>query len=173
MMFVEAERWAGECDARLRDKGEASALSPIFGIPCSVKDWWLLSRVRQSRAVAVRIHIVSVQATTVPSGSPNSFISPWLTIVRMYACCAPPARAFAHTTIYRTYLSGIASNPIYGETTHAHSQTLCAGGSSSGEGAAFYRCAWICVGTGTDVGGSIPCRHILMVSLVSGPLRFA
>ncbi len=39
MMFVEAESWAGECDARLVEQGSANALSPIFGIPCSVKEF--------------------------------------------------------------------------------------------------------------------------------------
>jgi Asp-tRNA(Asn)/Glu-tRNA(Gln) amidotransferase A subunit family amidase len=154
MMFVEAERWAGECDARLQDKSETSALSPIFGIPCSVKEF-VAVKGKAVKGVAEKMHACMCAGYDSTIGFAQFIHQPMAddcAYVRVLR--AAGAVPFAHTNNPQTCLSGIASNPIYGETTHAHSRTLCAGGSSSGEGALIAARGSV-FGTGTDVGGSI------------------
>lgn len=137
--MVEAEQEARQRDALLQNMtaDEVASLSPLYGIPCSVKESVAVKGVDCTNGLAQNI------------GKPMTEDCVYVSALR-----AAGAVPFVTTNVPQTCLSYASSNPIYGFTSHPNSKTLCPGGSSSGEGS-LIAMKGSQFGTGTDLGGSI------------------
>jgi Asp-tRNA(Asn)/Glu-tRNA(Gln) amidotransferase A subunit family amidase len=136
---AEVERRAHEIAARLDALSPKERMSlPLFGLPFSVKECYLLKGTASTVGLAGR--------AGVPSDEDAALVA------QMISLGAVP---FCKTNVPQIMYAWECANPIHGVTSHPQHRSFIPGGSSGGE-AALIAAGGSVVGIGTDIGGS--CR---------------
>lgn len=137
--FDQALHEAALADQRLAtlDQAGRDALSPFFGVPCSVKECFALEGMPNSGGLVARANVrASNDATAVR---------------RLRQAGAIPIGV---TNLSELCMWMESNNKVYGRTNNPYDPTRIVGGSSGGEGAIVAAGA-APFGLGSDIGGSI------------------
>ena len=134
--FEQARDEARAAEQRLMREG-ASELPPLFGVPCTMKDFYAVRGMPQTGGLVIRKHIVANDDAVVTQR------------VR-----AAGAIVLGVTNVPEGGLWLESINRVYGRTNNPWDLRRTAGGSSGGEGA-IVASGGSPFGMGSDIGGSI------------------
>lgn len=135
MRFEQALDEADQADARLAAGDDD--LPPFHGVPCTIKESFGLTGMRQTSGLYARRHVRAHQDAT--------------TVARMRAAGAIP---IATSNVSELCMWMESANAVYGRSNNPYDTTRIVGGSSGGEGALVGAGASP-FGLGSDIGGSI------------------
>lgn len=134
--FDEALYEAREADGALHKKSK-SALSPFFGVPCTIKENFQVTGMPNASGLLSRKHLRSTSDAPVVSRLKGAGLIP-LGVTNTSEVC----------------LWFESNNKVYGRTNNPYNRMRTVGGSSGGEGAIIAACGSP-LGLGSDIGGSI------------------
>ena len=131
-----AREEAAEADRLLRSS-KRSALPPLHGVPCTIKESFALTGMPQTGGLVARSGVVASEDATA--------------VARLRAAGAIPLGV---TNVSELCMWMESHNRVYGRTNNAYDKGRIAGGSSGGEGSIVGAGASP-LGLGADIGGSI------------------
>jgi fatty acid amide hydrolase 2 len=134
--FAEAREEAQEADRRVRSEPTA-ALPPFHGVPCTIKECFLLTGMPNSSGLLARKHVVATEDAEA--------------VIRLRRAGAIPLGV---TNVSELCMWMETNNRVYGRTNNPYDPRRIVGGSSGGEGA-IVGAGGAPFGLGADIGGSI------------------
>ena len=132
-----ARQEARAADEALAAAGDEEALSPLLGVPCSIKECFALEGMPQASGLVKRKDIRATSDAT--------------TVARLRQAGAIPV-GVTNTSELCMWME--SANRLYGRTSNPYDPTRIVGGSSGGEGA-IVGAGGTPFGLGSDIGGSI------------------
>lgn len=133
--FDEARREADEADALTTTKG--ATLPPLHGVPCTIKECFLLTGMPQTSGVVARKQFRAASDATAVKRLRNAGAIP-----------------LGVTNVSELCMWIESTNRVYGRSNNPYDPSRIVGGSSGGEGA-IVAAGGSPFGLGSDIGGSI------------------